>query len=222
MKFYKYLIEKWQYARDQDYIVKGNIVIIFDEEDDYKRRGMTHGLKSHAIKHGMEFNLSHYNNLLDRMGNYIEKTNYRLLNRKGDIIKGVQISRNMLINTLDRINDKIVKGRLLTDEEQWIYKNIIDPIKEKYYDVYKSIEKSSIDITELSKEEIEKILDKNLKINTTDGRIVYFNFKTLHFGIKESNGKQSTLYILKNENKLVEKLKQFDYKTDVLIKTIGE
>jgi len=111
MKFYKYLLEKWQYAKDQDYIVKGKVVIIFDDEDDYKRKGMTHGLKSHAIKHGMEFNPSHYNNLLDKMRDYIEKTNYRLLNRKGDIISGLQIGRNMLINTLDRINDKIVKGK---------------------------------------------------------------------------------------------------------------
>lgn len=218
MKFYSYLSEKWKYSRDQDYMTGGNSVIVFDQNDDYKISGYTHGLKSHAIKHGMEFNKSHYENILKKMEDYVKSTVYYIINRGGKITNGNLpfIGKNILINTMDRISDKELNGGLLTDQERYIFDKFIKQIKDKYYETVKLIEKNSTDITDTEPFNIPPILDKSLCVRTKDGLTIYFNLKTLHFGIKEQTGKPSTFYINNNKDKLLRKLKSFDYETDIM------
>lgn len=133
MRLFKFLNElDFVKSKDKDWPSKSNSVILFDKGDTYKLKGKTHGLASHAIKHLEEFRPSVVNNIINQLYNYITGQNFYILSKKSKkIIKGRSISKNQIINTLDRVNDKIINNQPLTKEEEHITQ-FVNKLKDSY------------------------------------------------------------------------------------------
>ncbi|MFW5895492.1 MAG: hypothetical protein ACOCT9_01990, partial [archaeon] len=78
--FAKFLNEiNFETSKDRDYPADTNSVIVFNKKDNYKIKGKTHNITSHAIKHLHEFDKSFYDNIIDQAKQYVSNTNFFIL-----------------------------------------------------------------------------------------------------------------------------------------------
>jgi len=218
MRLYKFLNElQFISSKDRDYPVKSNSVIIFDENDNYKVKGKTHNESSHAIKHLFEFDKNFYDKVIYDVKRYIQNKNFYTLNKKGNINpKPDTIGYNIIINTLDRINDKIVNNQTLTTEEQYLSK-YIDMLTKRYISVIDNMLSDSVNVDNMSLERIMGISKPIIFTSSDTSQTKYIvDLDKLIFGVKDSEGVR-TFFTYKNLTKLKEKVLSKDlYNKDVI------
>ncbi len=130
---------RYNFHNSPDHDQPGNKqYVVFSADDYYQIEGTTHGRLSHAIKHYEEFDKEGMEFLLNSALDYV-KTHEGLIlkNLNGEIIgQGSAVFKkltlNSLHNTFDFINDKIMKGVVLTVEEAQIKTRFLKPLEEKY------------------------------------------------------------------------------------------
>ena len=134
------------------------------EDEEFKEEGMTHGLLSHAIKHGEEYVPELYDKVFDKMKNFIRsKKNNGILkyatpsnasnklnkqNLAGKLVddgevKDDYITNYTIYNTLNHINDKIYypsSGTLTTNDKEIL--KIFAPVLWEYEKVYSANRKN--------------------------------------------------------------------------------
>ena len=176
MKLYKLIFEEIKFNKgvDQDWPFQSgnNFVIIFDKNDNYKKEGKTHDGISHAIKHFIEFDQEKTVTTLNSYRNFLE-ANIRkifLLDISGTIIDNPQIiinslqSNNVLLNTLDRINDKVLTGKQLNAYEVPGYR-AAKTLFSSYKQIADKLIQRAIDTKNLSMQELNNILKKKSVIS---------------------------------------------------------
>jgi hypothetical protein len=201
MRFLKYLNE-FVVGKDSDYPSNDKRVIIWNKKDSYTLKGKTHGLLSHSIKHLKDFNPSFFNNILAKLSNYIKTTDFFiLLNNSVKKEEFSKIPDEIMINTLDRINDKIMLKEPLTSEETEINEKFNNPLKSRYSEVFDKIVNNAIDTDKLSLPEILKSIKekKTLKVVTTENKIYYVNFIELFMGIVKKGKGRTTLFKISSD-----------------------
>jgi len=141
-----YLKEVEFYDQQPDYDKipgAGKAVVVFDPEDDYSREGATHGGMSHSIKHYMEFNPSAVQQAVTQVAAAVLKTDNVFIKKAGapsvmarddEAKQVINQNPNILLNTFDLINDKVLNGESLNDTEQKLL-----PIIKKIYSEYKNL-----------------------------------------------------------------------------------
>lgn len=209
MRLKQYLIEvEFGKSRDQDWPSRSKGVIIFDKNDTYKIKGKTHDLTSHAIKHLEEFDSQYFNNTITDIQNYLNGKDFFVLTKKNkDVKKSESTSKNIIINTLDRINDKIVHNEKLTEEEKVLSK-YLDKISKKYEQFIENMISKSIDVDSYTLIQLKELNKKNIKFTIKENNkeyILFIDLKQLWFCV-ESKGKIKTFYEYKNLDKLKEKV----------------
>ncbi|MFW6030309.1 MAG: hypothetical protein ACOCRO_08660, partial [Halanaerobiales bacterium] len=162
MRLKQYLIEvEFGKSRDQDWPSRSKSVIIFDKNDTYKIKGKTHDLTSHAIKHLEEFDSQYFNSIITDIQNYLNGKDFFVLTKKNkDVKKSESNSKNIIINTLDRINDKIVHNEKLTEEEKVLSK-YLDKISKKYEQFIENMISESIDVDSYTLNQLKELNKKN-------------------------------------------------------------
>lgn len=206
IRFKQYLQEesiKFKNAKDSDAFTNSKLVILHDEDDIYIISGQTHGLSSHAIKHLIEFDPNYVNQLVEKIIAILNKdaNKYYLkkFNSKEVKKEDVKLTRNIIINTLDRINDKIENNKKLTGWEITL-KNYIKHLTDRFNSIIVKNIKNSLDITKYNEKEIRKAIN-DLKIVSFWGdhpklnlkQRIYFDFKTKGM-IIEQDGKVRTFF----------------------------
>ena len=123
----KYLLENVRFFPSTDNDTPGNKQIIRFDNSPASLEGDTHGKKSHAIKHLMEFKPDVVDAFLDEAINATKDSpNIAILNVKTGAVLGTGqeatklITRGAMLNTFDNVNDKVQLGIPLTPEEQII------------------------------------------------------------------------------------------------------
>jgi len=141
--------------------------VVFSEEEDYYypndeefRGKRTHGATSHAIKHLIEFDKEFMIKMLKRAVKIARNSDEDLLIINGfgepDNINPEDINNLNILNTLDRIQDKVVIRHTepnniksdaleITETEESLLTNVIQPIRSRYkqygeYIINKSVE----------------------------------------------------------------------------------
>lgn len=219
--FLKYIEEaiQFQKGKDQDYLSGLYTVIFFSQSgpNEYKQTGKTHGIESHALKHLKEFKPSVVTQLLGETKDIIKKSvkdgtckfvglykrNGKWLSTDVDEIF-TRVSDKALINTLDVINDKVIKKDHLLPIEQKL-----NGILTKFEEVYqKEIElrlKKAYDLSTLkTEEEIKNVISKNpiIKFDGSDKgveKVYCLGMKDSAMIILSDNGTVRTMYkITKN------------------------
>lgn len=221
MKFYNFLNE-FKRSSDSDYPASSKLVVIWDENDDYKKKGKTHALASHAIKHGDEFFPSEFERIIYGCLKYILTTeDYTLINKKGNTVDS-KITNDVVVNTLDRINDKKMRKEKLTKEESYIYKNFISELKNLYNNKFEEFINSSIDITDFEYlEEIMTLWGRNMMLRTNGKHTLFFNVQNYSFAMREKKKGRSTMYKMRSADKLKDKLMKFEYNNPVVMEFIN-
>ena len=123
-------------------------LIVFSEKEIYIRRGPTHGLASHALKHLYDFDRSKFKGYIDKALNLISGMPTWLLINTGrnqsmvvsehpvTLESPLERAENypwILVTTLDFINDKIKNGELpLNPGEDLLKEKILDEIESDY------------------------------------------------------------------------------------------
>lgn len=195
-------------SKDRDWPTKTNTVILFDKNDQYKIKGKTHGLTSHAIKHLNEFDPSFFDKVIKQAYDYISKQEFYILSKKTKkVSKRESISRNQVINTLDRINDKIINNQQLTNEEKNISK-FIEDIKIRYEQHIDKFTNNTTNIDNYSYQELinnkPKHINFMIKEEGKNDRL-YVDLSKLVFCVEDSKGFK-TMYTYKTTNNLLDKI----------------
>ncbi len=213
MRLQNFISEKFQFAnaKDQDYPMKNSGVMFFDKQDEYKVKGKAHNLASHAIKHLRDLKRNEYYNIINDILSYIETIDYTSQANK--------INSGTVINTLDRINDKIHFNEKLTKEEE-IIKSYIEKLENiyrsmaanftRYYITSENI-KNNENIFSLDKVVKFKVLEKGTDKPSTH----YLNFKTLNFAVQR-NDKIRSFYPLDSKKEILGKYKKNKILSDKL------
>lgn len=117
MRFYLYIFEKVNFnlGLDSDHPEGRRGYIVWKDEDNYTVKGKTHEGASHAIKHLDEFNPGLVQGFIENIQNFLGQTEYILKDTN-------KINNIVILNTLDRINDKIQLNEPLTPEEKTLKK----------------------------------------------------------------------------------------------------
>jgi hypothetical protein len=90
----------------------------------------------------------------------------------------------MVINTFDRINDKIMAKEPLTKEENSINVEYLEKIKSMYSDVLQTIANDSVNVDRISLDKIKELIKSGKTLRATGKKILFFNFKKGIFGLK--------------------------------------
>ena len=127
----------WNDSKDNDFgSAKAGKVLFFDKNQIYKKEELTHGLFSHALKHGKEKSIG----LDGKIADLIKKFKAILLDEKysdqevwvgTSAPEGQPIDKNaialddkIVLNTVDRINDdRVTKKQLIPIEKEIIESN---------------------------------------------------------------------------------------------------
>lgn len=162
MRLLNYLLkEEFKDSVDVDYPRPGN-VIVFSKKAKYKKQGKTHGLLSHAIKHYAEFEPHKMEQLVDNVRKIIDKSKYWILDDSNNKIQpddNFYPNDNLIINTMDFINDKIQMRHDLFPIEKQI-KTVLNKLSKQYQSKINFIRNGSKDIDKLSYDSIKQIYDR--------------------------------------------------------------
>jgi len=170
---------------------------------------LSHDLASHAIKHLEEFDPSLISSLLIKFKDYIKNLEYKQIHvlspngfeqdindkllKPGFNKKGIELYLNrlldkeVLLNTLDRINDKVVKKEELTEEENYLL-HLIKTLTDNYSKLLENNLNKSIDINNLPLDAIKN---------------VWKSGKTIRFNAVSPEGRWEILYINPNDKGMV-------------------
>jgi len=130
---------------------KSDKLIAFTENELYKCEGRTHGLISHAIKHFKDFEPEKMSSFIKDVISIIKNTKHiYLYDDRGNIVDmdetaKAKINEDMIYNTMDMINDKLLSNTYLEPTEIEI-KPILDSIAKQYYALLCLYIKNAIDI----------------------------------------------------------------------------
>jgi hypothetical protein len=150
---YKLLLElNFNDSPDED-LPGGKRTIIFTKNDSYpSSQGNTHGLLSHAIKHYLEFQPEYVNGLLEKIANIIrqEAGELYMVDNSGNVVLDgdkakKEINNNVILNTLDMIQDKVKNTKTLSDIEKKIH-TYTEEMAKKYQELVSQKMNSSVDI----------------------------------------------------------------------------
>jgi len=155
---------KFQSGYDSDRPSGAKTVFVFNPNDKYITKGKTHGLMSHAIKHGYEFDLELYEKVISETNKIIKNSpNSILLNSQNERPEkgfGYPYPKGVVINTMDMVNDKISLKDELHPEEQKIASHL-KVLTDRYESMLVSIIQKSVDVSELKTvDEIREVLKK--------------------------------------------------------------
>ena len=127
MRFREFIIDElsFQKGSDQDYPAgMNNGVLLFNPTEQYIKQGETHGIISHAIKHLKDFDGNYYSHVVEKIKNELTKNKRLYYFVQGQGIRSINnattIPYSVIINTMDRINDKIIQAKPLEPEEKSI------------------------------------------------------------------------------------------------------
>lgn len=145
--------------------------VVFNDAENYHLEGHTHGKLSHAIKHYEEFDKAGMDEILNSALDYLKsRHNIYLKTIKGEIIASGQqalnkITPNAVHNTFDLINDKIMKGITLVQEEQILKTNFLFPLEKKYDALIATYINDHVQVSSLTEEEIHWVYVSGKRIN---------------------------------------------------------
>lgn len=156
---------------DQDFTVHPTKVLVFSEKEaqNYKEKGKTHGLMSHAIKHLKEFEPEFVAQQIALMRSEILKQikttfqdvkvwNYNSGFNKAEGIDALKsASDDVLLNTLDVINDKNQEKEKLLPIEKLIKKYAV-ALEHKYNEIISLYIGSAVELDNVPEENIENLL----------------------------------------------------------------
>lgn len=151
-------------AEDKDYPGKVEFVLLFNPKDEYKIKGRTHGLASHCIKHLRDLEKDKVDAKLFQLKLQIEKIPHIYLYRKDQgIVKRDKeafraLTPEILINTMDLINDKVLTLEKLNQYDQLLIP-IIQNFVDKYSNLLEEMIRKSISIFSLSGVEIQELIN---------------------------------------------------------------
>lgn len=140
---------KFGVGPDQDRPSGSKLVAVFDPSEQYRLHGKTHGLMSHAIKHLGEIRPDVMEKAIQLIISKIKSSDAVYKGKRGKIIGGLPESadiKKVALNTMDMVNDRIMNGEPLSNEEEYISKILST-------------------ITKIYKSEIEKIIDSAQNID---------------------------------------------------------
>lgn len=147
MRFWRYLSEYkyFKSSSDRDFPYSERTpVIVFKPNEVYKKVGETHGEFSHSIKHFKEFLSSKQDFIFNSFENILSNKNYHYylakFNKQGNIVRIMdtdfdirqKTTIDMLLTTLDLIQDKVINKIKLMDVEQELYDKIYDVLRNEY------------------------------------------------------------------------------------------
>lgn len=145
--------------------------VVFNDAENYQLEGLTHGKLSHAIKHYEEFDKAGMDALLNSALDYLKSSNSIYLKTiKGEVIASGQqapnkITLNAVHNTFDLINDKIMKGITLVQEEEILKTNFLIPLEKKYDALIATYINDHLQVSSLTEEEIHLVHVSGKRIN---------------------------------------------------------
>lgn len=144
-----------------------NQVAVFSEEEFYPEiSGMTHGGMSHAIKHMSEFNSSDVEKILNDAISVIKDNDSLVVkNIKDNKVEsmgpsaGKILTTNTMRNTFDMINDKIMKGKTLSPEEE-LLRPFVEELERTYLGILNNYLEDAIDVSNtVDPEEVKALVD---------------------------------------------------------------
>jgi len=153
IKSYELLLElNFHDSPDED-LPGGNRTLIFNKEDIYPApEGNTHGLLSHAIKHYLEFEPEFVKSVLDKISDGIKQSSGEIymIDKSGKVVLDGdkaknEINHNVVLNTLDMVQDKVKNGKPLNDIEKKIH-FYTEELGKKYEELVNQKMNSAIDI----------------------------------------------------------------------------
>lgn len=177
-----------------------------------------HNLASHAIKHLEEFDPSFVTSILTQVKGFLSNLNFQKIFILGD--KGIDIEmfglkakknlsqivdKNVLLNTLDRINDKTQKGEPLTDEEKELTSFIVS-FSKHYRDLLLETLQNAMEIENISMNDALKFWKegKTIKFNgiSTKGipTRIYINSKNKGCILEDTTGNILTFFKISENN----------------------
>lgn len=177
-------------GEDVDYTFT-NKVIVFTKDEKYREEGKTHELVSHSIKHLLEFNPGSTNHYLKKLREMILKAEERYIidKRNNEYSFDSNIPNEILLNTLDRVNDKVVMGEKLLPIEKEISDEILKRFASEYTKIIARYLDNSIDVDKMKSKEILTLLHdgKTIKYTTVRKTMTYVNIKDSVFMSTEDN-----------------------------------
>jgi hypothetical protein len=142
---------------------ESKLVIVFSPNDTYKVQGNTHEAISHAIKHADEFFpekvkqlLEGYRELLKKYpGNlFIKTTSDKLIASGKKSLPYLDSGDEILLNTLDRINDKIQNGIQLTHTLEQRAQEISELLEADYSGLLNKVIGTAVAVDEVTDKEV--------------------------------------------------------------------
>ena len=155
--------------QDTDYPFPHNNVILFDINEKYILKGKTHSLISHGIKHLIEWEPTFVKNILLSMRSKL-KIELLYFFKQPNLIRELKksdLTDEVLLNTLDLINDKLEINEKLYEMELPM-KNILLDIRDRYKSWCSKLENAAIEI--FDNDDYSFVENK---INTS--RVIWFN-----------------------------------------------
>lgn len=151
-------------GKDVDWPAReSKLVVVFSPGDTYKVQGNTHEAVSHAIKHADEFFpdkvkqlLGGYRDLLKKhLNNLIVKTTGNTVVATGkNTLSYLDSDDDILLNTLDRINDKIQNGVRLTHTLEQRAQAIAEVFEADYSGLLNKVVGTAVNVDEVSDREV--------------------------------------------------------------------
>lgn len=175
----------FSYSPDEDFPV-GEVAAVFTINDEYIEEGLTHGLSSHAIKHLDELQPDIVKKVIADCITVMKRApNIWLINKSGKVIdQGVsaktKLNYDIVLNSLDLINDKICEKKPLTKIEKNLA-SLLDVLGKAYIKLIDGFSQKATDVMNI--ESLEAASDKGEIIKFTAEYqskpfIYYLCFKT--------------------------------------------
>lgn len=170
----KLLSENVSFFQSPDSDRPGNKQIIMFDDYPYELVGNTHGKKSHAIKHLMEFKPDLVDSYLEfAIASVKDAPNIKLVNLKSGAILASGpaavplLTAGAMLNTFDSVNDKVQMGINLAEEEMIIL-DIIRRMTSDYVQMLESDIEEAVDV--------DDVIDPNaLSSILTNAKVIKFS-----------------------------------------------
>ena len=220
---------------DHDFPANSSMYVSFEKDAVYSQKGQTHGLPSHAIKHYQHFDRNTVKGILDKATVEIRKHEFWIKNAKNSVVSNsensMHLNYDIVLNTLDFINDKIYLNQELLEPEKKL-QSYINQIVNGYSIEINRILKHAIDLDSAREDQI-RVLIKNKSLikfrakqrNSNDYFIFYYEPSTHYFMITTKNGKMvKTLfkYSGKSDISSIVKTKEIKPINDLIDKILRE